>query len=282
MLKVEYLAKTFVTRRDLLGRSTEKVHAVKNVSFTIGAGETVALVGESGSGKSTTGRLVMQLLKPDRGSVQFNGEETRRLDRAGLRTLRRKMQMIFQDPYSSFDPRVTVGNSIAEPLLVHFRVKRADRLTAAAALLERVGMSAIDLNRLPRELSGGQLQRCAIARALTLQPNLLICDECVSALDVSIRAQVLNLLEALQKETGMAYLFITHDLSVVKAIADRVCVMAAGEIVESGSVDKIFEYPENDYTRQLLSAIPRFAPVELMADSSLASQQRRGAAGKDV
>jgi peptide/nickel transport system ATP-binding protein len=258
MLKVENLAKTFVTRRDLLGRAQDSVRAVKGISFKIEPGETVSLVGESGSGKSTTGRLILRLIEPDSGRVFFNGKDIRTLDKAGLRLLRRKMQMIFQDPYGSFDPRVSVGHSIAEPLIVHFGMGRTERMGKAASMLERVGMSAHDLDRLPRELSGGQLQRCAIARALTLEPALLVCDECVSALDVSIRAQVLNLLEDLRKDTGTAYLFITHDLSVVKAIAARVYVMSAGEIVESGRVSQIFESPRHPYTQQLLSAIPRF------------------------
>ncbi len=260
MLSVQNLSKTFATRRDLLGRRRDLVHAVKDISFSIDPGETVALVGESGSGKSTTGRLILRLIEADAGRIVFDGADVRALGKRDLRSLRRKMQVIFQDPFGSFDPSVSIGESIAEPLLVHFGMGRKHRLHKAAALLERVGMGAEDLTRSPRELSGGQLQRAAIARALTLEPLLLVCDECVAALDVSIRAQVLNLMMELRKEAGMSYLFITHDLALVKAIADRVNVMSAGEIVEQGSVEAIFSRPAHDYTRQLLSAIPQLKP----------------------
>jgi ABC-type oligopeptide transport system ATPase subunit len=260
LLNVEGLTKSFVIRRDLLGRPSDEVHAVKDVSFSIEPGETVALVGESGSGKSTTGRLVLRLIEPDRGVISFNGIDVRNLPRRELRRLRQKMQVIFQDPLSSFDPSIAIGDSIAEPLLVHFRTPRRERLRTAAALLERVGMSTHYLARSPRELSGGQLQRAAIARALTLKPQLIVCDECVAALDVSIRAQVLNLMIGLQKDMGMSYLFITHDLALVRAIAHRVNVMSQGEIVERGSVADLFAHPSQDYTKQLLSSIPSLAP----------------------
>ena len=214
------------------------------------------MVGESGAGKSTTGRLVLRLIEPDAGSVTFGGTNVLALPAAELRAMRRRMQMIFQDPFGSLDPRVPIGESVAEPLFVHFRTKHAERLERAAALLERCGMGRQHLGRYPADLSGGQLQRAAIARALTLSPQLIVADEPVAALDVSVRAQVLNLMKELQEEFGMAYLFITHDLALVEVIADRVAVMRRGEIVEEGSVERIFAAPEHDYTRELLAAIP--------------------------
>lgn len=256
LLSVQGLTKSFVTRRNILGVASSYVHAVKDVAFDIAPAETVALVGESGSGKSTTGRLVLRLIEADRGRIAFDGADVRALNKSDLRGLRRSMQVIFQDPHGSFDPGVTVGDSISEPLLVHFGTNRADRLRQAAELLERVGMNVRDLHRSPQELSGGQLQRAAIARALTLRPRLLVCDECVAALDVSIRAQVLNLMMELQEDLGISYLFITHDLAVVRAIANRVYVMSSGMIVESGSVKTIFARPKHAYTQQLLDAIP--------------------------
>jgi oligopeptide transport system ATP-binding protein len=256
LLVAEGLCKSFRPPQRLLGRAGEEFPAVRGVSFALAPGETLALVGESGAGKSTTGRLVLRLIEPDAGRVSFDGTDVLALPADELRTMRRRMQMIFQDPFSSLDPRVPIGESVAEPLLVHFGLKHGERLDRAAALLERCGMGRHHLGRYPADLSGGQLQRAAIARALTLQPQLIVADEPVAALDVSVRAQVLNLMKELQDEYGMAYLFITHDLALVEVIADRVAVMRSGEIIEEGSVERIFAAPEHDYTKELVAAIP--------------------------
>ena len=256
LLEVAGLSKTFRAPRRLFGAQREPQRAVRDVSFTLAPGETLALVGESGAGKSTTGRLVLRLIEPDSGTVRLAGTDLLALGAAELRAQRRRMQMIFQDPFSSLDPRVPIGDSVAEPLLVNFGMKRHERIEQAATLLERCGMGRQHLGRYPADLSGGQLQRAAIARALTLNPDLIVADEPVAALDVSVRAQVLNLMKDLQDEYGIAYLFITHDLALVEVIADRVAVMQGGEIVESGTVEKIFGAPEQPYTKDLLAAIP--------------------------
>jgi peptide/nickel transport system ATP-binding protein/oligopeptide transport system ATP-binding protein len=256
LLEVNDVAKRFPARRNMFGRVTEWVEAVRGVSFTVGESETVALVGESGAGKSTTGRLALRLIEPDAGSVRFDGVDVLALDRRALRASRQRMQMIFQDPYGSLDPRVTIGDSVAEPLLVHRDLGREERLGRAAALLERVGLRSDALDRYPRELSGGQLQRVAIARALTLEPKLIVCDEPVAALDTSVRAQVLTLMQDLQRDLGIAYLFVTHDLALVEVIAHRIVVMRHGEVVESGATADIFDHPSDPYTQELLAAIP--------------------------
>lgn len=256
LLAVEELRKSFHQPRRLLGRTRDPFHAVRGVSFTIAPGETLALVGESGAGKSTTGRLVLRLIEPDGGRITFDGTDVLALTAEQLRTMRRRMQMVFQDPFSSLDPRLPIGESVAEPLLVHDKMKHGERLDRAAALLERCGMGRHHLGRYPADLSGGQLQRAAIARALTLSPQLIVADEPVAALDVSVRAQVLNLMKELQEEFGMAYLFITHDLALVEVIADRIAVMQGGQIVEEGSVERIFGAPGHAYTKELLTAIP--------------------------
>ena len=256
LLVADSLEKTFRVPRRFLGRAGAPFRAVRGVGFTIAPGETLALVGESGAGKSTTGRLLLRLVEPDAGRVTFDGVDVLALTASELRAMRRRMQMIFQDPFGSLDPRVPIGESVAEPLLVHFKIGHAERLDRAAALLERCGMGRHHLGRYPADLSGGQLQRAAIARALTLNPQLIVADEPVAALDVSVRAQVLNLMKELQEEFGMSYLFITHDLALVEVIADRVAVMRQGEIVEEGSVERIFAAPEHDYTKELLAAIP--------------------------
>ena len=256
LLEVSGLAKSFATGRDLLGRRKGWVHAVKDVSFTLGKGECLAVVGESGAGKSTVGRMVLRLIQPDKGSVTFDGIDILAARPRELRRLRQRMQMIFQDPYSSLDPRMDIADAVAEPLLVHTDLDRATRTRRATELLDRVGIGSGYLGRYPAELSGGQLQRVAIARALTLNPSLIVCDEPVAALDVSVRAQVLNLLQDLREELGLAYVFVSHDLALVEVIADRVLVMAAGEVVEQGSVDQIFKAPAQEYTQRLLSAIP--------------------------
>ncbi len=267
LLHVSSLTKRYPDRWSVFGRPTGWTTALHDVGFTLEAGETLALVGESGAGKSTTGRIVVRLIEPDHGEVRFEGADVLGLDRRELRAYRESVQMIFQDPFGSLDPRVTVGDSVAEPLLVHYDMPRRERTERAADLLARVGLPRRVLDRYPAELSGGQLQRIAIARALTLHPKLIVCDEPVAALDVSVRAQVLNLMKDLQDEFGIALLFITHDLALVEVIADRVAVMRAGRIVEVGPVDKIFADPSDPYTRQLLAAIPVPVPRVLRAAS---------------
>ena len=256
LLEVSGLSKSFVVKRDLLGRARTRFTAVDDVSFTVEAGETLALVGESGAGKSTTGRLVLRLIEPDQGSVHFEGTDVATLSNKALRVARRRMQMIFQDPFSSLDPRMPIGESVAEPLRVHFGMGVRERVLKAVALLDRVGMGRHSLDRYPGELSGGQLQRVAIARALTLEPTLIVCDEPVAALDVSVRAQVLNLMRELQEERGLTYLFISHDLALVEVISDRVAVMKRGKIVEIGPSADLYRNPQHEYTQELLSAIP--------------------------
>ena len=256
LLDVSNVSKSFSTGRDLLGRPKQRLPAVHDVSFTLDRGECLAVVGESGAGKSTLGRMVLRLIKPDTGRIMFDGVDVLRIGAAEMRRLRQRMQMIFQDPHSSLNPRMSVAEAVAEPLLVHTDLDRAARNRRAAELLDRVGIGRRYLGRYPAELSGGQLQRVAIARALTLNPSLIVCDEPVAALDVSVRAQVLNLLRDLQEELGLAYLFVSHDLALVEVIADRVLVMAAGRVVEQGTVGQIFQEPTEEYTRRLLAAIP--------------------------
>jgi oligopeptide transport system ATP-binding protein len=262
LLEVEHLNKSFKSRHGLRMKPSV-VPAVIDVSFDVAPGETVGLIGESGAGKSTTGRLVTRLIKPDSGSVRFAGIDLLGLPGQEMRRQRAKIQMIFQDPYSSLDPRVTVGAAVGEPLLIHRKLPRKERDSAVAAMLGRVGLSSRYMNRYPRELSGGQLQRAAIARALTTTPDLIVCDEPVAALDVLVRAQVLNLMQDIQEEFGIAYLFITHDLSLLRVFAHRVCVMRNGEIVERGTVEQIFAEQTHPYTRELLAAIPTLVPKAL-------------------
>jgi oligopeptide transport system ATP-binding protein len=256
VLKVTDLTKTFVTSRDLLGRPRKIHRAVSGVSLSVGRGETVAVVGESGAGKSTVGRMALRLVEPDSGSITFQGRDLRSAGRGELRKMRSRMRMIFQDPYSSLDPAMVVGDIVAEPLLVHEHMDSVERADRVLELFRRVGMDTHHLDRYPYEFSGGQLQRIAIARAIATSPELIVCDEPVAALDMSIRAQVINLLQDLQDEFQMAYLFITHDLSLVRMIADRVVVMYRGEVVESAPTAQLFEAPEQDYTRRLLDAVP--------------------------
>lgn len=269
LLTVEHLTKRYPLRRDLIGRPREWFTAVDDFSFSAERGETVALVGESGAGKSTAGRLILRLINPDSGQVTFDGIDVNGLGRKALRRLRLRMQMIFQDPYSSLDPHIPVGESVAEPLAVHFDLQRPERERRTKELLDRVGISSRLAERYPAELSGGQLQRTAIARALTMKPELIIADEPVAALDVSVRAQVLNLMHDLQTELGLTYLFITHDLSLVEVIADRVIVMRSGRVVEEGEVTPLFAQPQEEYTRSLLGAIPRPIPRSLRQDAPL-------------
>jgi oligopeptide/dipeptide ABC transporter ATP-binding protein len=255
LLRVDALVKQFPVQTGMFGRGGEVVHAVDGVSFELGRHETMALVGESGCGKSTVGRLVLRLLEPTRGSVWFEGTDIGVLDGKALRAQRRRMQIIFQDPYASLNPRMTVRQMLSEPLALHGLApgRQAERV---AELLGLVGLADAYADRYPHEFSGGQRQRIGIARALAVEPQLIVCDEPVSALDVSIQAQVINLLRDLQDRLGLAYLFIAHDLAVVKHIASRVAVMYLGRIVEYGTKDRIFGAPRHPYTQALLSAVP--------------------------
>src|SRR5689334_18392168 len=256
LLEVEGLVKHFVAVRNLFGRPRAFVKAVDGVSFAVEAGETLALVGESGCGKSTVSRLVLQLIEADGGTVRFEGRDLATLNANELRAFRRKAQIIFQDPYASLNPRMTVSQILTEPLVLHELVPPARRRERVEELLRLVGLEPRFARRYPHEFSGGQRQRIAIARALAVEPKLIICDEPVSALDVSIRSQILNLLRDLQLRLGLAYIFVSHDLAVVKHIADRVAVMNLGTIVEMADAPSLFTSPRHPYSRALLSAIP--------------------------
>ncbi len=262
LLRVDRLVKYFpITHGIVFQRHTGDVHAVDDISFEVRAGETLGLVGESGCGKSTTGRTLLQLYKPTSGHVYFKGKDLVGMPGHELRKTRRKMQMIFQDPYASLNPRMTVKDIIGEPMIVHNTYKNAALTDRVVYLLEKVGLNPAFIKRYPHEFSGGQRQRIGIARALALDPELIICDEPISALDVSIQAQVINLLEDLQRDLNLTYLFIAHDLSVVKHISDRVAVMYLGVIVEKASRDELYNHPLHPYTQALLSAVPIPDPV---------------------
>jgi peptide/nickel transport system ATP-binding protein/oligopeptide transport system ATP-binding protein len=256
LLEARNLVKHFVAARSVFGRPTAYVKAVDGVSFTVDAGETLALVGESGCGKSTVSRLALRLIEPDQGEIRFQGRDLLAMGANELRAFRRDAQIIFQDPYASLNPRMTVGQILAEPLALHDLVSSAQRRERVEELLRLVGLEPRAARRYAHEFSGGQRQRIAIARALAVEPKLIICDEPVSALDVSIRSQILNLLRDLQQRLGLAYIFVSHDLAVVKHIADRVAVMNLGHIVETADAETLFASPRHPYSRALLSAIP--------------------------
>jgi oligopeptide transport system ATP-binding protein len=266
LLEVTDLVKHFPIKSGILvDRTVGQVKAVDGISFSIPRGETLGLVGESGSGKSTACRVILQLMKPTSGSIKFEGREIAGLSRRKMRPLRREMQMIFQDPYASLNPRKRVGQIVGDPLRRQKVASGSDLRKRVQELLERVGLSPEHYNRFPHEFSGGQRQRIGIARALALQPKLVICDEPVSALDVSIQAQIINLLDDLQDEFGLTYLFVAHDIGVVRHISDRIAVMHDGKIVEQGSADQVCEHPKDDYTKKLLSAVPIPDPRESRA-----------------
>jgi oligopeptide transport system ATP-binding protein len=256
LLKVENLTKHFPIRRGLLSRTVGQVRAVDGVSFEIAKGEVLGLVGESGCGKTTTGRCILRLIEPTSGKVIFDGRDVTAMDRRALRAMRREMQIVFQDPYSSLNPRLTVGSMLGEALAIHHIAKGAAARERIAELLTQVGLSPDHARRYPHEFSGGQRQRVGVARALAVGPRLIVADEPVSALDVSIQAQIINLLRDLQRKLGLTYLFVAHDLAVVEHLSDRVAVMYLGRIVELALREELFRAPQHPYTAALLSAIP--------------------------
>ena len=260
LLQVRDLRKLFPIRKGVLARTVGHVHAVDGVSFDLAPGEALGLVGESGCGKTTAGRAILRLIEPTSGSVRFQGTDLIGLGSGELRKMRRHMQMIFQDPYGSLNPRMTVGHMLAEPLVVHGLCSRREADERVADLLVRVGLERDHVHHFPHQFSGGQRQRVGIARAVALEPKLIVADEAVSALDVSVQAQVINLLKDLQRDLGLAYIFIAHDLAVVAHLCDRVAVMYLGEIVELGTVEQIYHNPLHPYTQALLSAIPPDEP----------------------
>jgi ABC-type microcin C transport system duplicated ATPase subunit YejF len=256
ILKANHIVKTYTQRSGRFGFGTTQVKALDDVSIALNAGSTLAVVGESGSGKSTLARCLLQLQPCDSGEVIFQGQNLAQLNKNQLRGIRKDLQMVFQDPYASLNPRMRVADIVGEGLLIHQLGSRQERTQQVHQILERVGLTIADAKKYPHQFSGGQRQRIGIARALILQPKVVICDEPVSALDVSVQAQILLLLKELQKEMGLSYIFITHDLRVVRHIANDIIVMHQGKIVEQGSVSSIYNAPQQTYTQQLLAAIP--------------------------
>jgi len=260
LLEVRHLRTWFPVRTGIFRRHTDDVKAVDDVSFTVEAGTTVGLVGESGSGKTTIGKSILKLIPSTGGQILFDGRDILPLSEGEFRPLRREMQMIFQDPFGSLNPRHTIRQIVGEALEIHFpQMTGGDRRERVAELLKQVGLKPEMMERYPHEFSGGQRQRIGIARALAVKPRFIVCDEPVSALDVSVQAQIVNLLQDLQAELGLTYLFIAHDLAVVEHISDHVLVMYRGKIVESAPAEAIYEAPQHDYTRKLLAAVPKFA-----------------------
>ncbi|MFQ5729304.1 MAG: ABC transporter ATP-binding protein [Waddliaceae bacterium] len=261
LLEVKGLKKYFPVLSGLFRREVGSIKAVDGIDFGIVEGEVLGMVGESGSGKSTAARAAIRLIEPTAGLVIFQNQDLLALDRKKLKKVRRQIQIVFQDPYASLNPRKTIGQSIGEGLLYHgLVVSKAEQADRVAAVLERVGLSPDGMNRYPHQFSGGQQQRICIGRAIAMDPRVIICDEAVSALDVSVQAQILNLLAELKETMGLSYLFISHDLSVVRHISERVVVMHLGKVVESGSVEEIFHNPQHAYTKKLLAAIPKDHP----------------------
>ena len=272
LLEVTDLVKHFPVKRGvLIDREVDQVRAVDGISFSVEKGQTLGLVGESGSGKSTACRAILNLVPPSSGSVRFEGQEIAGLSRRRMRPLRRQMQMIFQDPYASLNPRKRVGQIVGDPLKRQGVASGAQLRREVEAALDRVGLGPEHYNRYPHEFSGGQRQRIGIARALALKPKLVICDEPVSALDVSIQAQIVNLLDDLQEELGLTYVFVAHDIGVVRHISDRIAVMNQGRIVEQGLVDQVCEQPRDEYTKKLLAAVPVPDPREARARRAAAA-----------
>jgi peptide/nickel transport system ATP-binding protein len=273
LLEVKNLTTRFDIRSGLFGRKSGAVHAVENVSFTLKPGETLSLVGESGCGKSTTGRSITRLVQPTSGQINVDGYDVGRLDESSLRRMRRSIQMVFQDPFASLDPRMSIGQAVMEPFVEHKLGSKAQARDKAADLLERVGLSADMMPRYPHEFSGGQRQRIAIARSLMLDPKIIVADEAVSALDVSIKAQVCNLLLDLQQSFNLAYLFISHDMAVVERVSHRVAVMYLGEIVEIGPRQAVFDNPQHPYTKKLMAAVPVPDPARRKLKRNLATDE---------
>jgi len=260
LLEVQNLKTWFPVTTGLLRRHTDDIKAVDDVSFTVEEGTTVGLVGESGSGKTTIGRTILKLTPATSGQILFRGQDILPMSEQCFRPLRREIQMIFQDPFGSLNPRLSIASIIAEPLEIHFpEMTKADRHERVASLLQQVGLKPEMISRYPHEFSGGQRQRIGIARALAVKPKFIVCDEPVSALDVSVQAQIVNLLQDLQEELGLTYLFIAHDLAVVEHISDQVLVMYRGKIVEASSAEAIYADPQHDYTKKLLAAVPQLA-----------------------